>query len=83
MRVNNYPESPIGQPVPNSSTLEHVDKIHMSLGELTGKLSPVLLPSIPHAESAENKLRPHNTPLDEKLTNIMALLNDLHSRLQI
>lgn len=83
MRVNNYPESPIGQPTPNSSTLEHVEKIYMSLGELAGKLNPVLLPSIPHETSAENKLRPHNTPLEEKLTNIMSLLNDLHGRLQI
>lgn len=83
MRVNNYPESPIGQPTPNSSTLDHVDKIHMSLGELAGRLNPVLLPNIPRAESAKDQAIPHNTPLEEKLTNIMALLNDLHARLHI
>lgn len=83
MRVNNYQESPIGQPVPMSPTIEHVEKIQIGLSKLVERLSPVLLPLIPQVEHAENKLRPHTTLLEEKLTSCMEIINNLHDRLQI
>lgn len=83
MRVNNYQESPIVQPIPMSSTIEHVDKIQIGLSKLVERLSPVLLPLIPQVDHAENKLRPHTTLLEEKLTACMEIINNLHDRLQI
>ena len=66
-----------------SPTIEHVDKIQIGLSRLVERLSPVLLPLIPQVERAENKLRPHTTLLEEKLTACMEIINNLHDRLQI